>query len=137
MILSRNRLYLYLGIACLVGYIWVCINTFSAIGNSNFSVCVVKNVTGLPCPSCGSTRAVGALFHGDILQAFYFNPFGLILGMGMVIFPFWIAYDLLAKKNTLLWFYEKLEELLPQAKVAVPLIVLVVLNWIWNIYKGI
>ncbi len=31
--------------------------------------CPVKLLTGFDCPGCGSTRALGALAHGDLLAA--------------------------------------------------------------------
>jgi Protein of unknown function (DUF2752) len=36
--------------------------------------CVFKGLTGIPCPTCGSTRSVVHLSHGDILSAFIMNP---------------------------------------------------------------
>ena len=39
-----------------------------------FSVCYLKALTGIPCPTCGSTRAVGCLAHGDLPGAFAMNP---------------------------------------------------------------
>lgn len=40
----------------------------------NSSVCVVKVHTGFPCPGCGMTRAIIALFHGDFAAAFKWHP---------------------------------------------------------------
>jgi hypothetical protein len=36
--------------------------------------CVFKGLTGIPCPTCGSTRSVVHLAHGDILSALAMNP---------------------------------------------------------------
>jgi hypothetical protein len=36
--------------------------------------CVFKSLTGLPCPTCGSTRAFGRLFVGDLAGALSMNP---------------------------------------------------------------
>ncbi len=36
--------------------------------------CVFKVMTGMPCPTCGSTRAVILLSQGNILSAFRMNP---------------------------------------------------------------
>jgi hypothetical protein len=36
--------------------------------------CVFKGLTGIPCPTCGSTRSVAHLAHGDILSALAMNP---------------------------------------------------------------
>ncbi len=35
--------------------------------------CPVKMLTGLDCPGCGSTRALHALLHGRLLEAWQFN----------------------------------------------------------------
>ncbi len=39
-----------------------------------YTVCYLKAFTGIPCPTCGSTRAVGCLAHGDLAGAFAMNP---------------------------------------------------------------
>jgi hypothetical protein len=36
--------------------------------------CAFKALTGLPCPTCGSTRSVVHLADGDLLSAFSMNP---------------------------------------------------------------
>lgn len=43
--------------------------------------CFFKKATGLDCPGCGMTRATYATLHGQIGDAFRFNP------VGMIIFP--------------------------------------------------
>ena len=39
-----------------------------------FALCYLKLFTGLPCPTCGSTRALGRLFALDVPGAFSMNP---------------------------------------------------------------
>ncbi len=41
---------------------------------SNVDLCIFRRVTGLPCPSCGMTRAYISLFKGDIANAFFMHP---------------------------------------------------------------
>jgi hypothetical protein len=36
--------------------------------------CVFQVLLGIPCPTCGSTRAVLHLSHGEIIAALAFNP---------------------------------------------------------------
>lgn len=42
------------------------------------SGCLFLNITGIPCPSCGMTRAYVSLFKGDLSQAFYYHPLFLM-----------------------------------------------------------
>lgn len=36
--------------------------------------CTFRALTDLVCPTCGTTRAVAALAHGDVLAAIRYNP---------------------------------------------------------------
>jgi hypothetical protein len=47
--------------------------------------CVFRAVTGVPCPSCGSTRMVEAILAFDPLSAFLLNPlvFTALAGLGV------------------------------------------------------
>ena len=56
-----------------------------------FALCVFKNLTGLPCPTCGSTRAIGRLFALDLAGALAMNPLAT-LGAGVV--AAWALADL-------------------------------------------
>jgi len=138
MILNRNKLYNILLIACTAGYIWLyyCI-TNQEIQTKSIDICFIKHLTNTPCPSCGSTRSVIALFQGKYKNSLMTNPLGIFLAIIMSIAPFWILFDKITKKNTLFNFYKKIEEILKKPRYAIPLIFLVIINWIWNITKGL
>jgi hypothetical protein len=36
--------------------------------------CAFRSLTGLPCPTCGATRAAWQFLHGHFLASFLFNP---------------------------------------------------------------
>lgn len=135
--MSKNKLYLLILFACFLGYSWLLFLKLTPVKNSglDLTVCVFKRVTSLPCPSCGTTRAVSFLFNGEIMKSLYLNPFGIIVGVIMIVSPCWINWDFIAKKQTFYNFYIKIENIIKKKKIAIPLIVLVILNWIWNIYK--
>lgn len=42
--------------------------------NKPVQLCLLKHVTGIPCPTCGFTRGVSSLMHGDLTQAWLYNP---------------------------------------------------------------
>ena len=52
-----------------------------------FPVCPFRVVTGFACPGCGSTRAMHALVHGDVVSAFKFNPL-LVLSLPFLLYAF-------------------------------------------------
>jgi len=138
MILERNRLYSILGITCLAGYVWLYYNLYlQNTKSSSESFCMIKRITNIPCPSCGSTRSVSAVFHGDFAGAIYWNPLGLVVLAIMIVLPIWLAADLILKKDSLLQSYKSTEKILRRKTVAIPLIILVIINWIWNIYKNV
>jgi hypothetical protein len=73
---------------------------------------MLKNITGSPCPSCGTTRAIQLLLNN-----------------------IWIVFDLLFKKESFYKYYQKAECIIRSKWVAILLIILVIVNWIWNIKK--
>jgi hypothetical protein len=137
--LSRNKLYILLAVACLIGYSWLFFNYRSGAETDpdGLGVCIFKEVTHIPCPSCGSTRSAISLLHGNIADALYWNPIGFLLGIIWVIVPLWLIFDVVLKKDSFFRLYKRSEATLEQKKVAVPLIILVLANWIWNIFKSL
>jgi hypothetical protein len=134
--MSKNKLYYLILIACSAGFIYLLYQLYYP-ESSEYSVCIIKNISGFPCPSCGATRAVQLVFKGDFIASVLTNPFGIIVSGILILLPFWIVIDLILKKKTFYTFYNKMECLLKQKIIAIPLIILVILNWIWNINKVI
>ncbi len=126
-----------MGLGSVAGFFWLVFNYNTYRQNDGITVCFIKNVTGIPCPSCGSTRAVEALIHGHFVESILWNPIGLILTTLVIVLPIWILIDLARKQNSLFNFYQRAEIILRQRKYAIPAITLLIANWIWNIYKGL
>ena len=53
--------------------------------------CAFKEHTGIPCPTCGSTRSIVYLSHGDFLAALMMNPLTALCLSGAVLL---FLYDL-------------------------------------------
>jgi hypothetical protein len=134
--LTRKKFLFFLLISCLAGYIWLFIS-FITNKIDQVGVCMFKHVTSIPCPSCGSTRSVLSLLQGNLMAAIYWNPIGLILLTILIIAPFWILFDFISKRDTLFIFYQKAEKVISKKYIAIPAILLIITNWIWNIYKDV
>ena len=158
---ERTRFYGLLIILCGAGYVWLWLgmradgfaaDRFAADRSGHFrsavethnamirqdlpAVCLVKQVTTLPCPSCGSTRSVLHILSGDFPGALYWNPLGFILFAGLFAAPFWIAFDLIGRKESLKRSFHRTEFWLRKWWIALPLAVLILANWAWNLVKG-
>lgn len=134
----KHKIYI-LGLAiCFLTYSWLYYNYLN-FRNSNHDVviCYFKNWTGLPCPSCGSTRSLINILHANWGEALFINPLGYLIAFVIIIFPIWIVSDLVMNKNSLKNFYEKMENHIKSPKIYFPLLVLILSNWIWNISKMI
>jgi hypothetical protein len=46
-------------------------------------VCPLKALAGIPCATCGMTRAFVALAHGEVAAAFAASPLGALLAGGL------------------------------------------------------
>ena len=67
---------------------------FDPVTSGLFPGCPVRALTGWLCPGCGTLRGLHRLLHGDLLDAFRFNPL-MVLSL-----PF-VAWSLLARSAEL------------------------------------
>ena len=96
-----------------------------------FTVCFFKLVTGLPCATCGTTRALGRLFHGDLAGAFAMNP---LAAAGAVALLPWAAADLLLMTRRKALGLELGPASVRAARVAV--VAAVFVNWAYLVAAG-
>jgi len=88
------------------------------------TLCLFKGLTGLPCPTCGATRAFGRLFAFDLAGAFVMNP---LAAAGALLVFGWAMADLvlLPRRRALaLELHPRLALVLRVSAVA-----LLLLNW--------
>ncbi|HMJ06453.1 MAG TPA: DUF2752 domain-containing protein [Chthoniobacterales bacterium] len=90
--------------------------------------CTFRALLGVPCLTCGSTRAALAFLHGDLLASWRFNPLALLTFCGLAIFDLY-ALTVLSSRAPRLRF-AALEK--NQRRAATILIALaLLLNWVY------
>lgn len=93
-------------------------------------LCPLHAATGLPCPGCGTTRAVEAIFAGDWGAALLLNPLACAAFVAVVIFDLYAAIVLLGRLPR--W---RLNGALPFVVRGGALAALG-LNWIWLMWRA-
>ncbi|MBO7138686.1 MAG: DUF2752 domain-containing protein [Bacteroidaceae bacterium] len=134
MSLTKRRLYPLLLSLTACGYVWLFVSDDSS-GGILWWGCPIRIFWGIPCPSCGTTRAVRAAFHGEWLESLYYNPLGILVTLVMLVVPIWIIADTLTGSASLLKAYSFTERKLQQWPYAIMGILAILINWIWNLMK--
>ena len=132
----KKTFYLFVFSALVTAFTWVLyvieVRTIKAS-----SICILKITTGLPCPACGSTRSVLLLINGNLKAAFFMNPLGFLYSLFILTTPIFLFVDLVLKKEMLWEFYNHSEIYLKKKSILISIFLLIALNWIWNIMKGL
>lgn len=147
-----KRLYMWLSVVCIVIGISVALYYGVIAGNGTRRVCPLLNLTGVPCPSCGGSRAFGHLFAGDIAASVALNPNALLVAVVLLATIAMVLYDFVAATTPLLRrrmllpriyrFFASPQSWTSGQKRAVAAVVIVgivfeALVWWRNIYLGI
>jgi hypothetical protein len=92
--------------------------------------CVFKGLTGIPCPTCGTTRSLVYLSQGDITTAFTMNP---LTALGFIAAVLYFFYSVI----TLLFNLPKMSFILTNREkknVPTTAIVLLIVQWVYLIF---
>lgn len=131
--IPRKRFYIFISLITIIGWGWLILQYYRP---SASTVCLIKNVTGYPCPSCGTTRASIAVLQGKWATAIDHNLLGFFAIVMLVLIPLWLMKDYLQKQDSLYTHYTKTINTLKQKKaVFVILLLLITINWVWNLLK--
>ncbi|MBS6476040.1 MAG: DUF2752 domain-containing protein [Clostridiales bacterium] len=76
---TKRLLLLHIAVALGVS-VYMLVMTFSGIH------CPIRAITGIPCPTCGFTRAALALLQGDIMRSLHIHPMLLPVVVSCLLF---------------------------------------------------
>ena len=131
--MTKKGFYFFVSMVCVAGYGWIFLNYF------NHSVrwlgCLFYKITKIPCPSCGATRSAMALLQGNWRDALYYNPLGIVVLLMAIVLPVWILMDVIRRKESLFSFYKRINKEISFNIITVSIILLLLGNWIWNVFK--
>ncbi len=97
-----------------------------------FLLCPFKRLTGLPCPTCGSGRALRELLALHPLAALAWNPLVTLASVGIGVF---VIYAVLTR--LLGWKRLRLELDGDRTRLGLGIVVSLLLNWIYLIWRGV
>ena len=92
------------------------------------SACPFKEVTGVPCPSCGAGRAATALGRGRVIEAIVLNPLLTAAGGAMML---WLLARLAAGRRLKVALSRR-----ERLAAAVAGVAALAANWIFLICQG-
>ncbi|MBI4711898.1 MAG: DUF2752 domain-containing protein [Planctomycetes bacterium] len=87
--------------------------------------CTFKNITGIPCLTCGGTRSIMNLSHLHLLDSFLFNPL-VFLGTVTIFIAGLISLTVLLSKNDF-------RITVPVPVIKILLVGGVIINWLYLI----
>ncbi len=95
-------------------------------------ICLFHAVTGHPCLTCGATRSAIALFHGQFLSAFEWNPLVFVTYVTMSIFDVYAFTVLITRARRIrLSFAPREKSFLRMSVVA-----LLLANWTYLLFAN-
>lgn len=121
---NRKLLFLFLLSAIITGSIIIPLEHAPT-----FTLCIFRNITGYPCPSCGMGRGFLMMGRLEIASAWGYNI------MSPLVFPavsiLWLSStaDLLTNRDKTIEYFNKYK------KIIVPVVVLIAaLSWVNNLF---
>ncbi|MDE6762002.1 MAG: DUF2752 domain-containing protein [Lachnospiraceae bacterium] len=89
--------------------------------------CFVHEFFNVYCPGCGGTRALFALFHGQVLHSLIYNP-AIVLGAVLILYYEAGVLITLIRRNGKVYFYQKCGPL--YSYLLIVILFAVIRNWL-------
>jgi hypothetical protein len=126
------RFYCLITLAVAAG--WTVLAIAAGRPSGGLTVCLFRNVTGLPCPACGTTHSVLSILQARWAEAAQLNLLGYAALLLMLVLPGWLLYDVLRRRRSLYGTWLAFDQYLKKHPAQLALLLcLIVLNWIWKI----
>jgi len=136
--MTRKNLYILVLLLGLAGQILIGYSFYKIQRQEEaFTLCLFKQVTGLPCPSCGTIHSIVFILHGDIRNALKTNPLGFPGLLFAAVLPVWILGDLAFRKSSFLKFYHRIQEILENKRLLFAFLFLVLIVWLWKLGQAL
>lgn len=136
--MPKNKIYGLVILLSVLAYSWLIYNAFfHKIGEEGITLCWFKTISGLPCPACGSTSGIIEIFKGNFYNAFQYNPFAFSSLIILITSSLWVMLDLILKKDSFYKFFLIINDKLKKKRIIIPIILLFLIIWAWNIYKSL
>lgn len=97
-------------------------------------LCPLHTLTGIPCPTCGMTRATNALLHGDFAGALKWNPLLTLVLAGTAVYILYAAVVMIGRLPRLRWTSPSLSE---SRWIRISVLLLLAANWGYLIWRRV
>ncbi len=132
---KKRKFYLTILILLTIFTVWIIVS-YKFEGQHNITVCPSKLIYNLPCPACGTTRAIILLIKGNIIESIKINPNVILICICTITSLYLYATDIIFKKQILYNLYNYTLQKL-KGKIFYLLIFFELTIWIKNIITGI
>ncbi len=95
-------------------------------------LCPLHALTGVPCPTCGMTRGLRCLLHGNVEAALLFNPLLILILVGLIIYLVYCMVVVAARLPRLRW--EKSSQSTALG-IRITVVMLLAVDWIYLIMR--
>lgn len=127
--MKRNEA-IFLFVIYILGIIWI---IAGRVYGWKITVCPIKLLSGLPCPGCGTTRAIEMVLDGDMIGGIMMNPNIILVAAIAMGAPFILAANFLYGKD----YMRIADRWLNRRPVFISLIFFEMTIWMYNIVRMI